>query len=186
MRLERALDKRAILEQYLNRAYFGNGAHGIEAAARPYFGKPAASLSAGEATLLAVLPRAPTAYDPLRHLGAALARREHVFGQLAEHGLMSQAEIGRARVQALAPRAHRAPRRAPHFVDWVLRELPPTVRAAGGDVTTTLDLGLQERMEAVAAEHVASLAHRNLRSGRRRRARHRLRRGARHGRLGRL
>ncbi len=162
MRLERALDKRAILEQYVNRAYFGNGAHGIEAAARVYFGKPAASLSAGEATLLAVLPRAPTAYDPLRHLDAALARREHVFAQLAEHGLLSQAEIGRARVQALSPRAHRAPRRAPHFVDWVLRELPPSVRAAGGTVTTTLDLGLQERMEAVAAEHVASLAHRNL------------------------
>ncbi len=100
MRLERALDKRAILEQYVNRAYFGNGAHGIEAAARTYFGKPAASLSAGEATLLAVLPRAPTAYDPLRHLSAALARREHVFGQLAEHGLMSDDEIGRARVQA--------------------------------------------------------------------------------------
>ena len=162
MRLERALDKRAILEQYVNRAYFGNGAHGIEAAARVYFGKPAASLSAGEATLLAVLPRAPTAYDPLRHLDAALSRREHVFAQLAEHGLLSQAEIGRARVQRLSPRAHRAPRRAPHFVDWVLRELPPSVRAAGGHVTTTLDLGLQERMEAVAAEHVASLAHRNL------------------------
>ncbi|HKE16757.1 MAG TPA: transglycosylase domain-containing protein, partial [Kofleriaceae bacterium] len=162
MRLERALDKRAILEQYVNRACFGNGAYGIEAAARTYFGKPAASLSAGEATLLAVLPRAPTAYDPLRHLGAALARREHVFAMLAGHGALSQAEIGRARAQALTPVLHRAPRRAPHFVDWVLRELPPEVRAAGGTVATTLDLALQERMEAVVAEHVASLAHRNL------------------------
>jgi penicillin-binding protein 1C len=162
VRLERALDKRAILEQYVNRAYFGNGAYGIEAAARTYFGKPAASLSAGEATLLAVLPRAPTAYDPLRRLDAALARREHVFGLLAGRGVLSAAEIGRARAQALAPRAHKISRRAPHFVDWVLRELPAEVRAAGGRVVTTLDLRLQERMEAVVADHVAQLADRNL------------------------
>ncbi len=162
MRMERAMGKPAILEQYVNRAYFGNGAHGIEAAARTYFGKPAASLSAGEATFLAVLPRAPTAYDPLRRPGAALARRDHVFRLLAGHGAMSADEIARARVQALAPGLHRAPRRAPHCVDWVLRELPPEVREAGGTVTTTLDLELQERMEASVREHVAKLARRNL------------------------
>jgi penicillin-binding protein 1C len=162
MRLERALDKRDILEQYVNRAYFGNGAHGIEAAARIYFGKPAASLSAGEATLLAVVPRAPTAYDPLRRRAAALARREHVFALLARHGALGAGEIARARAERLVPALHRDARRAPHFVDWVLRELPAEVRAAGGTVETTLDLPLQERMEAVVAEHVASLAHRNL------------------------
>jgi penicillin-binding protein 1C len=162
MRLERALDKRGILEQYVNRAYFGNGAHGIEAAARTYFGKPAASLSAGEATLLAVVPRAPTAYDPMRHLDAALRRREHVFRLLADHGALSDAEIARARTQALSPALHRPARRAPHFVDWVVRELPADVRASGGTVVTTLDLGLQERMEAVVAEHVASLSRRNV------------------------
>ncbi|HWM84692.1 MAG TPA: transglycosylase domain-containing protein [Kofleriaceae bacterium] len=162
MRLERALDKRAILEQYLNRACFGNGAYGIEAAARTYFGKPAASLSAGEATLLAVVPRAPSAYDPVRRLGAAIERREHVFGLLAGHGALSPAEIGRARAERLAPGLRRPERRAPHFVDWVLGQLPADVRAAGGTVVTTLDLHLQERMEAVVAEHVASLAHRNV------------------------
>ena len=69
-RIERALAKREILEQYLNRVYYGNGAWGAEAAARFYFGKPAAALSLGEASFLAVLPRGPEAYDPFRHCDA--------------------------------------------------------------------------------------------------------------------
>ena len=70
LRLERALGKQALLEQYLNRVYYGAGAYGIEAAARRFFGRPAAALSPGEATLLAVLPRAPSAYDPRAPPGA--------------------------------------------------------------------------------------------------------------------
>lgn len=162
MRLERAVSKETILEQYLNRAYFGNGAYGLEAAAQAYFGKPAASLSVGEATLVAVVPRAPTAYDPLRHLDRALSRREHVFGQLLEHGVLTADEIARARAQELFPTLHRPERRASHFVDWVLSTLPPDVVDRGGVVRTTLDLPLQERMEDRVAEHAASLAHKNL------------------------
>jgi penicillin-binding protein 1C len=162
MRLERAVSKETILEQYINRAYFGNGAYGIEAAAQAYFGKPAASLSVAEATLIAVVPRAPTAYDPLRHLDRALARREHVFGQLFAHGVLTAGEIARARAQELVPTLHTPPRRAPHFVDWLLTTLPAEVRARGGVVRTTLDLSLQERMEAAVAEHTASLANKNL------------------------
>lgn len=162
MRLERAADKHTILEQYVNRAYFGNGATGIEAAARTYFGKPAASLSAGEATLLAVLPRAPTAYDPLRHLDAALRRREHVFAQLERHGVMTAGEIDRARAQPVAPSRQRPAARARHFADWVVGTLPSDVRARGGVVTTTVDLGLQRRLEEIVRDHVAALASRNL------------------------
>ena len=162
MRLERAVDKRTILEQYVNRAYFGNGAYGIDAAARTYFGKPAAGLSAGEATLLAVLPRAPSAYDPLRHLGAALRRRDHVLALLREHDALSPGQVQRARAQRLHPRLHRPERHAPHFVDWVLSTLPPEIRARGGVVQTTLDLPLEERMEQVVRDHVAALEHKNV------------------------
>lgn len=162
MRLERDMDKRTILEQYVNRAYFGNGAYGIEAAARLYFGKPAASLSAAEATLLAVVPRAPTAYDPLRNLESALARREHVFGLLREHEMLSAGQIERARQQALRPSLHKGDRKAPHFVDWIVSELPEQVRAHGGVVKTTLDLSLQEHLERELREHVDRLRHKGL------------------------
>ena len=162
MRLERALDKRQILEQYLNRAFYGNGAYGIEAAARTYFDKPAAALSVGEATLLAVLPRAPTHYDPLRHLDQALERREHVFALLVAKGLMGADEVARARAQTPTPALHAPPFAAPHFVDWVLQALPDEVRRRGGVVTTSLDLRLQETLERRLIEHVAEWRRRGL------------------------
>lgn len=162
LRLERAMGKREILEQYLNRAYYGNGAYGIEAAARTYFDKSAASLSPGEATLLAVLPRAPSAYDPLRNLDRTLRRRDHVLALLGERGLMTAVEIGRARAEVPAPALHRPPSRAEHFVDWILAELPADVKRRGGEVRTTLDLTLQEQLEHRVADHVATLGKKNL------------------------
>jgi penicillin-binding protein 1C len=93
-RLERALTKEEILEQYLNRAYYGNGAVGIESASRRYFGKSASALTAGEGTLLAVLPRAPLGYDPYRHKEEALARRAHVLELMEKRGWIDG--VGRA------------------------------------------------------------------------------------------
>jgi membrane peptidoglycan carboxypeptidase len=109
VRLERALSKRDILEQYLNRAYYGNGAWGIEAAARRYFGKSAADLSAGEGTLLAVLPRAPLGYDPYRHQAEALTRRSHVLGLMEERGFIDG--VGRAAIEEETIRLTLGPRR---------------------------------------------------------------------------
>jgi penicillin-binding protein 1C len=157
LRVERELDKHAILEQYLNRAYFGHGAYGIEAAARTYFDKPAASLSVGESTLLMVLVRGPSTYDPVRRLPRALQRRDHIFDLLVRQGRLGRAEVERARAQKLSPRVHRPEFRAPHFVDWVLSELPESVRRRGGVVRTTLDLDLQRRMQRRVTEHVGEL-----------------------------
>jgi penicillin-binding protein 1C len=151
LRLERALSKDQLLEQYLNRAYYGNGAFGVEAAARTYFGRPATQLSDGEALLLAALPRAPTAYDPVRHFDAALARSAHLAQLLAAGGLSLPA-IDRPVLAG----AHSIAFRAPHFVDHVLEGLPPELRAHGGVVRTTLDGRLQERVEALVREHVAA------------------------------
>jgi penicillin-binding protein 1C len=158
LRLERALGKREILEQYVNRAYFGRGAYGIEAAARTYFDKSAASLSSGEATLLAALPRAPSFYDPIRHLDRALSRRDHVLGLLVDRGLVTPDESARIRRERVRPQLTPAPSRAPHFCDYVLASLSPEVRARGGTVRTTLDLRLQALLEHKVAAHVRSLA----------------------------
>ncbi|MEZ4404537.1 MAG: biosynthetic peptidoglycan transglycosylase [Kofleriaceae bacterium] len=106
LRLERLLTKRELLEQWWNRADFGNGAVGVGAAARRYFGKPVAALTTGEATLLACLPRAPTAYDPYRHLDAAVARRARVLALLVRRGHLERAAAEAAsRPPALAPAA---------------------------------------------------------------------------------
>jgi penicillin-binding protein 1C len=155
LRLERALGKQQILEQYLNRAYYGNGAFGIEQAARHYFGKPASALGLAEGALLAILPRAPKTYDPQRHLAAALARRGHVLEMLEQRGQVTREERQRTEATALtftfsAP----DPGLAPHFCDWVLAGLSPSQRAHGGPLRTTLDLDLQRDLERAVRAHV--------------------------------
>ncbi len=162
MRLERVMGKREILEQYLNRCYYGNQAVGLEAAARTYFDKPAASLSVGEATLLAVIPRGPWLYDPLRRLSRTLQRRDHVLGLLVKQGHLTAAQTRRARAERVVPRRHRPPFRAPHFVRWAVSTLTPEARRRGGEVRTSLSLPLQQRLQRRLAEHVAGLKDRGL------------------------
>lgn len=162
LRIERALDKHQILEQWLNRAYFGNGAYGFEAAAQLYFGKPARALSDGEAALLAVIPRAPTGYEPLAHLAAATARRDRVLALLVRRGVLGEAAARDAQVTPLAVWKHQPANAAPHFVRWVVAQLPADVRRAGGTVHTTLDLQLQRVLERRLADRVAELRGRGL------------------------
>ena len=155
LRLERALAKEQILEQYLNRAYYGHGAYGIEQAAQRYFGKSAKSLGLAESALLVTLPRAPTAYDPFQHLPAALARRDHILDLLASRGRATPEAIQRARETPLSLAKHQTdPGQAPHFCDFVLSQLSAQERTAGGEIRTTLDLRLQQQVEWAVRAHV--------------------------------
>jgi penicillin-binding protein 1C len=180
LRLERTVSKDAILEQYLNRAYYGEGAFGVEEAARRFFGKSAATLSDGEACLLAVLPRAPRRYDPRVALADARGRRAHVLGLMVARGWLDDEGRRRIEDEPLAlitpPDRNRAVAESPgtttsptppaaHFCDWVLAHLPPDVRARGGTVRTTLDLALQTRLEAAVRTHLAARATPGLQAG---------------------
>ena len=82
--LEQRLSKDEILERYLNIAYYGDGAYGVEAAARHYFGKSAAELELAEATMLAGLVQSPDAYNPRLRPDAAIERRAVVLNRYAE------------------------------------------------------------------------------------------------------
>jgi penicillin-binding protein 1C len=154
LRIERALSKREILEQYLNRAYYGHRAVGAEAAAQLYFGKAASMLSLGEAALLAAIPRAPGIYDPIGHLDATLARRAHILALVEKRGLYPPAAIRMAAAEPIAPGLRRQPFLAPHFCDHVLAEAGP---AARGVLRTTLDASLQARLEDAVRQHLATL-----------------------------
>ncbi|MCK5799790.1 MAG: transglycosylase domain-containing protein, partial [Deltaproteobacteria bacterium] len=79
IKLEALLSKTQILTQYLNRAPYGGGSFGVEAAARRYFAKPAAEVSLAEATLLAALPRSPQGYSPLQASGRRRVRRRQRY-----------------------------------------------------------------------------------------------------------
>ena len=97
-RLESTLSKQQILELYLNQIFLGRNAYGVQAAARAYFDKDVAELTLPEAAYLAVLPKAPSNYDPIRATQKALARRNYVLREMAANGYITEA----ARAQAAA------------------------------------------------------------------------------------
>ncbi|MBW3606018.1 MAG: transglycosylase domain-containing protein [Actinobacteria bacterium] len=122
--LEQELSKDEILERYLNSVYLGNGAYGVEAAAREYFGRPAADLDLAQSALLAGMLRSPGRYDPRRHPDAARRRRDVVLRLLRDQGRIAPAEATAARATPITVGAPR-PRSwsAAYFVDHVLDQL---------------------------------------------------------------
>ncbi|MEO8184876.1 MAG: transglycosylase domain-containing protein, partial [Deltaproteobacteria bacterium] len=158
-RLERALGKAEILEQYLNRAYYGNGAFGVQAAARLYFGTHAAQLSAGQAAFLAALPRAPTGYDPYRHRARAERRMRHILEQQRSLGWLSEDAARLALDTELVLRRERSQTRARHFLDQLLITLSSD-ELRGARVESTLDLALQEQLQVATRRHLENIGSR--------------------------
>jgi penicillin-binding protein 1A len=164
--IEGEFTKDQILEMYLNHIYFGNGATGIEAAARHYFGIPAAKLSLPQAALLAAMPKAPTHYDPRRHPKEALERRNLVLQLMQDQKLIDASAAEAARKSGLGvaarPRLQRAAAPfAGYFVEEVRRELEETI---GSDIYrermrihTTLDADAQRAAEEELGRQLAAI-----------------------------
>jgi membrane peptidoglycan carboxypeptidase len=96
VKLSLAYSHEQVLTMYLNSIYYGNGFWGAVAAARGYFGVSPRRLTWGEASLLAGLPQAPSAYDPVDHLPFARLRQRHVLDQLVANGYLSAPEADAA------------------------------------------------------------------------------------------
>ena len=161
-RLEQTHSKNELLALYLNTTYYGHFATGIEAAAQAYFGVHARELDLAQCALLAGLPQAPTAYNPIENLEAALRRQAVVLGLMARRGAITPAQAEEAGGEQLAFAATPFPIEAPHFVMWVQSQLETLlgadrVRGGGLRVTTTLDLDWQRQAEAIVARRLAQL-----------------------------
>jgi penicillin-binding protein 1A len=91
-RLEDTLSKQQILEIYLNSIFLGRNAYGVQAAARAYFDKDVNELTLPEAAYLAILPKAPSNYDPVRATQKALDRRNYVLREMYRNGYISEAQ----------------------------------------------------------------------------------------------
>jgi penicillin-binding protein 1A len=155
--------KEWILTKYLNSVPYGtNGgqtAIGIQAAARAYFDKSAAGLTLPEAALLAGLPQAPSAYNPFREPGRAIARRDDVLRKMAETGYISDAEAAAAIAAPLNLHSsgYFRQKRESYFFDYVTDELikqygVKKVRGGGLRIQTTIDLDLQKKARAAIAK----------------------------------
>ena len=89
LQIERELDKNRILELYLNKIYLGNRAYGIEAAAQVYYDKPVAELSLAQMAMLAGLPKAPSAYNPIADPQRAMVRRNWILSRMRDLGYIT-------------------------------------------------------------------------------------------------
>jgi penicillin-binding protein 1A len=166
--LETKLSKEEILERYLNTVYFGEGAYGIEAAAKTYFGKPARKLNLQESAMLGGIIRIPDQYDPYKNPDAAKARRNLVLSKMeelgyAEPGAVAKAQASKIHLQRVSVKDAYP---APYFIDYVQRLITyhPSFRRIGKTVEqrtqrlfkgglkifTTVDLEMQAAGEAAA------------------------------------
>ena len=160
-RLEATLSKSEILELYINSAYLGRGAWGIEMAARSYFGKSAKALTLGEGAMLAGLLKGPSFFNPDRHPDRAKERLGYVLGRMEEDGVITAAQKSEALASPPKLVAFERPRRETgfHFVDFVGREAKadgvPSLTAAPYTVHTTIDATLQRDTEQALQEGLA-------------------------------
>jgi penicillin-binding protein 1A len=163
--IEDQLSKEEILEMYLNHIYFGNGARGIEAASRHYFGRSSKDLSLPQAALLAAMPKAPTHYDPRRHPREARERRDLVLSLMGQQKRISEAEMKAGQAAPLGvvakPRAQRADAPfAAYYVEEVRRELEDRL----GDDFYAHKLKIHTSLDAVAQKAAEEELERQLRA----------------------
>jgi penicillin-binding protein 1C len=145
--LERRLDKDQILGLYLLLAPYGGNLEGVRAASLAYFGKEPRRLTPAEAALLVAIPQAPESRRPDRAADRALAARGRVLARAARDGVLPADEAAAAQTEPVPGLRRAVPRLAPHLADRLTAVNPGATR-----VQTTLDAGLQARIEALAAE----------------------------------
>jgi penicillin-binding protein 1A len=148
--LESRFTKREILKMYLDRAYMGGGAFGVEAAAQFYFGKSVREVTLAEAAMMAGLYKAPTKYAPHVNLPASRGRANEVLSNLVEAGYMTAGQVHSARLNPAVAVTTRSTSSPDWFLDWAFEEVQRLAEGRGQfalTVRTTIDLGLQQAAE---------------------------------------
>ena len=152
--LESKLTKNEILKLYLDRAYMGGGAFGVDAAANFYFGKSARDVTLPEAAMLAGLFKAPTKFAPHINLPAARGRANVVLDNLVEAGFMTEGQVFGARRNPARAIDRRDEGTPGYYLDWAFDEMkklvdtfPRSITDRAFVVRTALDPGLQRAAE---------------------------------------
>ncbi|HYJ31721.1 MAG TPA: PBP1A family penicillin-binding protein [Candidatus Binatia bacterium] len=166
VRIEQTYTKDEILQMYLNQIYFGEGAYGVDAAARIYFGKNVQELTLPECALLAGLPRNPRDYSPRRDPDRALKRRNLVLAAMVQNRKLSQKQYEAASETPLGVSKTRIDTKsAPYFMEMVRLYLEERYGSnqlfeGGLRVYTTLDADLQHAAEESLERRLTELEQR--------------------------
>ena len=173
LELERRYNKNDILELYINTNYYGEGAFGIEDAAKRYFSKDAKDLTLGESALLAGIIRAPSYYSPISgSLEDALKRKDLILKLMHDQGYITEQEMKAAQSEEIVinPTEREINEEAVHFALMVQDQLieeygEQDVANSGFTVKTTLDLPLQKAAQQAVETQVARLASSKVSNG---------------------
>ncbi|MBK1664358.1 penicillin-binding protein 1C [Rhodospirillum rubrum] len=145
VQLEAHLGKTGVLGAYLTLAPFGGNLEGVRAGSLAWLGKDPRRLTPGEAALLVALPQAPEALRPDRHPAAARAARDKVLERAVRDGLLDPAQAREAKAEPVPTTRQPMPFSAPHLTYRLAARAP-----AGALIATTIDEGLQNRLERLA------------------------------------
>ncbi|MBR4152378.1 MAG: PBP1A family penicillin-binding protein [Selenomonadaceae bacterium] len=155
LQLEKQYTKQEILELYLNQIYFGQGAYGVQAAAKTYFGKNVEDLTLAECAMLAGIPKSPNYYSPFNNINAAIERRDTVLDQMVTFGYITYSqcyEAKKSEVVLAPPNVPEKHKDAMYFIEYVTQLLvdrygADAVYKEGLKVYTTIDLDMQKMAE---------------------------------------
>jgi penicillin-binding protein 1A len=165
IKIEREFSKDKILELYLNYIYLGQGAYGVEAASRIYFGKSVKDLTVDESAVLASLPKAPTKYNPFRNPERILERRNYVLLRMLEDGYITQEEYETYSKKPLKLRLENKYYGMDYFLDYVkeyvVEKYGEAILAGGYAIYTTIDKDLQEHARQVLEKGIYRVAKAN-------------------------
>ena len=167
VKIDRELSKEKILELYLNQIYLGNRAYGVGAAAKIYYGKNLQDLSIAQLAMIAGLPQAPSAHNPIANPKAAKKRRNHVLKRLFEESYISQPQYEEARHEPITAKYHGTTLEvnAPYVAEMIRQSLYDHFGADaytnGYKVYTTIDSKLQKTANDLVEEHLLAYDNRH-------------------------
>ncbi|CAN5496955.1 penicillin-binding protein 1A [soil metagenome] len=140
LKIEGLLSKERILEVYMNQIYLGQRAYGFAAASEIYFGKPLKDVTVGEAAMLAGLPKAPSAYNPIANPRRAKQRQRYIIERMLENGFINQQQHDTALAEDLR---YRTPTDVPVHAEYVAEAARQLVFSQYGDESYTRGLNIQ-------------------------------------------
>ncbi len=158
-KLEHLLTKDQILEIYMNQIFLGNRSYGFAAAAESYYGKQLRDLTVAEAAMLAGLPKAPSAYNPINNPKRARSRQLHIIDRMLENGFINEEQAVAARQQEIRLRS--GPDGSKVHSEHVAESVRQMIFAQYGDETYTRGLSVFTSIRA----NDQNLAYRALRKG---------------------
>ena len=163
--IEKHYTKDEILGMYLNQAYFGTRAYGIEAAAQTYFGKPVKDLTVAEAALLASMPKAPSVYSPFKNPGKAHERRAIVLQQMREYHFIDETQYRAAENTPLPAAPFFRKYNAPYFIEILRQTLEEkygnALYTSGYKIYSTLNFRMQQIAEEAVKAGLSSIEKRD-------------------------